>query len=418
MKVFAQFNPCFREANKTRKRYRVFYGSAGSGKSVNIAQDYIAKLSDKTYQGANLLVIRGVDETNQYSTYAELTAAIHRLFGRFAEKHWRINKSPLRLQSLDTGAEIIFRGMADDHQREKVKSVAFARGKLTWIWIEEATELRKDDVEILDDRLRGELPNKNLYYQITLSFNPVSASHWIKGRFFDFQSDSIFISHSTYLDNRFIDAAYHDRMQERAILDPEGYKVYGLGEWGELGGLILTKYKVMDFDRNPERFDTMAIGQDFGFNHANAILLLGMKDGDLYICSEIYVYQKDKDEIIAIADRAGLPRHLWMWCDSAEPASIKTWRRNGYRAEAVSKEVDSVKAQISWLKRRMIYIHPSCVNTIKEISAWKYILNKKTGEYEDEPTPIFDDAMAALRYGIEGWRPKLRYDKRKGGTDN
>ena len=68
MKVFAQFNPCFREANRTKKRYRVFYGSAGSGKSVNIAQDFIAKLSDKRYQGANLLVIRGVDETNQYST--------------------------------------------------------------------------------------------------------------------------------------------------------------------------------------------------------------------------------------------------------------------------------------------------------------------------------------------------------------
>lgn len=417
MKVRAGFNPCFREANKTTKRYRVFYGSAGSGKSVNIAQDYIAKLSDKRYQGANLLVVRGVDETNRYSTYAELTGAINRLFGRFAEKHWRINTSPLRLQSLDTGAEIIFRGMADDRQREKIKSVTFTNGKLTWIWVEEATELRKDDVEILDDRLRGELTNKNLFYQMTLSFNPVSASHWIKGRFFDYQSDSIFISHSTYLDNRFIDEAYHKRMEERAILDPEGYRVYGLGEWGELGGQILTRYKVVNFETEPEFFDHMAIGQDFGFNHANAILLLGMKDGDLYVCSEIYVYQKDKDEIIAIADRSGLPRHLWMWCDSAEPASIKTWRRNGYRAEAVSKEVDSVKAQISWLKRRMIYIHPSCVNTIKEIQAWKYVLNKKTGEYEDEPTPIFDDAMAALRYGIEGWRPKLKYDKRKGEAD-
>jgi len=130
------------------------------------------------------------------------------------------------------------------------------------------------------------------------------------------------------------------------------------------------------------------------------------------------VHQKDKDEIIAIADKKGLPRHLWMWCDSAEPASIKTWRRNGYRAQAVEKEVDSVNAQISWLKRRTIYIHPSCVNTYKEIQAWKYMLNKKTGEYEDEPVAIFDDAMAALRYGIEGWRPKLKYDKRKGGADN
>ena len=190
---------------------------------------------------------------------------------------------------------------------------------------------------------------------------------------------------------------------------------YGLGEWGELGGLILTRYKVMDFSTDAGHFDHMAIGQDFGFQHANAILLLGIKDGDVYICSEIYVHGKTKDEIIAIAEREGVPKHLIMWCDSAEPASIVTWRRNGYRAQGVEKEKDSVHNQIDWMKRRTIYIHPSCVNTIKEIQAWKYLLNKKTGEYEDEPTPIFDDAMAALRYGIEGWRDKIRYDRKKEG---
>lgn len=411
------YNSCFRDANLTRKRYRIFYGSAGSGKSVNIAQDYICKLSDKRNRGANLLVVRGVDETNRYSTYAELVAAINRIYGPAAERHWRINTSPLRLQSLDTGAEIIFRGMADDRQREKIKSVAFSVGKLTWIWCEEMTELRKEDVEILDDRLRGELDNPNLYYQLTGSFNPVSASHWIKGRFFDYKSDSIFISHSTYLDNRFIDEAYHARMMERKETDPEGYRVYGLGEWGELGGLILSRYVIEDFPTDEQYFDGMSIGQDFGFNHANAILLMGIKDGELYICSEIYVYEKDKDEIIEIARRDGLPTHLHMYCDSAEPASIKTWRRAGFRAEAVEKERDSVKAQIDWLKRRKIHIHPSCTNFIREIRQWKYVLNKKTGLYEDEPVEIFDDAMAAMRYGIERWRPKRRYD-RKGGTEN
>ena len=30
-------------------------------------------------------------------------------------------------------------------------------------------------------------------------------------------------------------------------------------------------------------YDDFAIGQDFGFNHANAILSVGYKDGDLYI---------------------------------------------------------------------------------------------------------------------------------------
>lgn len=406
------FNPCFREANKTRKRYRVFFGSAGSGKSVNIAQDFIIKLSDPAYKGANLLVVRGVDETNRYSTYAELTGAVSRIFGADQDKYWRITKSPLSMKSLVTNNEIIFRGMADDRQREKIKSVSFSEGKLTWIWVEEATELRKDDVEILDDRLRGELPNDNLYYQLTLSFNPVSANHWIKARFFDYQNDMTFISHSTYLQNRFIDEAYHKRMMLRKEIDPEGYKVYGLGEWGELGGLILTNWQVKDFDGdNRFLFDRMAIGQDFGFNHANAILTLGIKDGDIYVCSEIYVQEKDKNEIIEMADKAGLSKRLFMWCDSAEPGSIEQWKHAGYRAKPVVKEPNSVHAQISWLKMRRIYVHPSCVNLQKELSQWKWMLNKKTGEYEDEPVAVFDDAIAALRYGIEGWRPKKRFER-------
>lgn len=77
-------------------------------------------------------------------------------------------------------------------------------------------------------------------------------------------------------------------------------------------------------------------------------------------------------------------------------------------------------AQIDWLKgvvskdriiHRMIYVHPSCVNTIKELQQWKWKKDERTGEYLDEPVPFQDDAMAALRYGIEGWRkPKPRYN--------
>ena len=63
----------------------------------------------------------------------------------------------------------------DQGQREKVKSITFRTGKLCWIWAEEATELLAEDIDTLDDRLRGKLDNKNLYYQLTLSFNPVSA---------------------------------------------------------------------------------------------------------------------------------------------------------------------------------------------------------------------------------------------------
>lgn len=226
--VSIEFNKNFYDFNRTKCRYRLAKGSAGSGKSVNIAQDFICKLSNPKYAGANLLVLRKVDDTNRNSTFAELQGAISRMFGSSASKYWKSSTSPLMLENLITGSQIIFRGMNDDKQREKVKSITFKRGKLTWIWLEEATEFAESDIDILDDRLRGLLPNSDLYYQMTFSFNPVSASHWIKRKYFDYQDEDIFTHQSTYLQNRFIDDAYHRRMERRRRQDPEGYQVYGL----------------------------------------------------------------------------------------------------------------------------------------------------------------------------------------------
>ena len=180
------FNRNFKEFNECKKRYRLAKGSAGSGKSVNIAQNFIIKLGDPKYKGANLLCVRKVDTTNKDSTYAELKSAIYKIYGDKAGLFWQIRSNPMELISKVTGNKVIFRGMKDDGQREKVKSITFDVGKLTWIWIEEATELYEADVDILDDRLRGDLSfNPFLYYQITFSFNPVSATHWLKAKYLD-----------------------------------------------------------------------------------------------------------------------------------------------------------------------------------------------------------------------------------------
>jgi phage terminase large subunit len=399
-----KWNKVFKPVNETKKRYRVLKGSAGSGKSVNIAQDFIKKLSNERYKGANLLCVRKVDVSNRNSTFAELKSAIVRMFGSEYEKYWKVNESTMSMKCLATGNEVIFRGVQHEKDREKLKSITFENGKLTWIWIEEATELYEADIDILDDRLRGKLDNPNLYYQITFTFNPVSSTHWIKKKYFDYKDTDIITHHSTYLTNRFIDDAYHRRMQRRKEQDPEGYQIYGLGEWGEVGGLILKNIDIHVFDTNENMFDSINYGQDFGFNHANAILTTGFKDGDIYICDEIYVHEKDTSEIIEIADRKGLNKTLQMWCDSAEPDRIKMWKKAGYRAKGVKKKPGSVKAQIDYLKQMKIHIHPNCVNTIKEIQQWKWKKDEEMNQYTDQPVEVFDDAMAALRYAIESKR--------------
>lgn len=412
MNINVSANACFKGVNKSHKRYIVMKGSAGSGKSVDTAQNYILRLMQD--KGRNLVAMRKSDITNRDSTFAELTGAIYRMFGDSTERYWKINKSPLQLTCRHNGNQVIFRGMNDDRQREKLKSITFQKGKLTDVWLEEATEFTQADLEIIDDRLRGELPDGQ-FYQIRMTFNPVNKNHWIKKVFFDIPDPHVLTHHSTYLMNRFIDDAYRQRMKRRKLVDPEGYQIYGLGEWGEIGGLILHNWEVRELSSNLNDYDDVAIGQDFGFNHANAILLLGIKDGNIYILDEIYVHEKETAEIIPLAEQHSMPKNRTMWCDSAEPDRIKTWKTTGYRAKGVDKggSSGSVKAQIDWLKgitekeraiKRMIYVAPHCINTIAELQQWKWKKDEKTGLYLDEPVPFQDDAMAALRYGVEGWR--------------
>ena len=413
MDLTIKANRVFKEPDQSQKRYIVMKGSAGSGKSVDTAQHYILRLMSDP--GRNLLCVRKSDVTNRDSTFAELQGAIFRMFGESYKKYWYINSSDMRLECIANHNQIFFRGVNDEKQREKLKSIAVKRGKLTDVWIEEATELTQNDFEIIDDRLRGELP-KGQFYQIRLTFNPVSSSHWIKKHFFDRADPDVFTHHSTYKDNRFIDDAYYRRMERRKEVDPDGYRIYGLGEWGEVGGLILTNYVVEEFDTSPERFDYMVNSQDFGYNHADCIGEVGFKDGELYLCREIYEFEKDTGELIDLANKRGFNKALTMWCDSAEPDRIKMWRKAGYKAKGVKKEPNSVRAQIDYLKLHKIHIHHSCTNTIKEIQQWKWKKNEKTNEYLDEPVNFFDDAMAMLRYSIEEERkPKARLNILTGG---
>ena len=107
----------------------------------------------------------------------------------------RVNRTDMRI-NFPNGSEILFSGLDDV---EKLKSIY----AITGIWIEEASELDEGDLNQLDIRLRGET---RFYKQIILSFNPISALHWLKRRFFDTPDARALTHRSTYRNNRFLDA--------------------------------------------------------------------------------------------------------------------------------------------------------------------------------------------------------------------
>lgn len=242
--------------------------------------------------------------------------------------------------------------------------------------------------------------------------NPDSPNHWFK-HFLDSKAD-IFQQQYTIDDNPFLPKEFVENLK----LEYEGsiyYDRYILGEWTAVEGLILTNYVIEEFDTNIHTFDQFVYAQDFGYNHADVILGVGFRDNEIYVCSEIYVHEKDTSEIIEMANEKRLNKEIIMYCDSAEPDRIKMWKKAGYRAKGVVKGKGSVHAQIDYLQQHKIHIHPLCVNTIKELQQWCW---KKdvSGTTTDEPVDIFDDAMACLRYAVEDMRrTKVTANLFKGG---
>ena len=397
-------NSCFADVNAFRGRYRILMGGAGSGKSCNLAQDYLLKLLDSHHAGANLLVVRKTLKSHRNSTFAELEAAGKRICGENMTRYLKFSKHPLQIQCVSTGNSILFAGMHDDRQREAVKSIQAQQGKICWIWCEEATALEQKDIEILDDRLRGELASP-LFYQLSMSFNPTNAAHWLRRRFFDGpQHPDTLIHHSTYRDNRFIDPAYAQRMERRAATDPDGYRVYALGQWGEgQRTQILPHYEVQPCSKEATAYPAMAMGCDFGFNHPNVTLLLAYKDECIYICDELVLRGHDGEEVAERMERQFDKRWI-LWCDSAEPDRIRRLKTRGWKARGVKKGAGSVHDQIDWLKGRRLIVDPQCSHTIGELQSWCWKRDPRSGELLDEPVNHHDDAMAALRYGTEGWR--------------
>jgi phage terminase large subunit len=228
------FNRAFIPYLDNDKRYLVFYGGAGSGKSFFVVERFIYKLlKNKMF---NLLVVRATGKSNRDSTFALFKQVISKWN---LTKHFKINESDLRIKCLLNNNEIIFSGLDDV---EKLKSVTFSKGELTDVWIEEASEVLEADFNQLDVRLRGKGTKK----QIVISFNPIDINLWLKKRFFDRTEDNIEVFHSTYKDNDFLDDDYKRLLESYKDTDEYYYNVYCLGQWGVLGKTVFDAKKIQE----------------------------------------------------------------------------------------------------------------------------------------------------------------------------
>lgn len=384
MQISEAFYPFFECTN----RYVVLYGGAGSGKSVVTAQKLLMRVT--TELNHKFLVIRKVGVTLRHSTFALFKTLIAR---EGLEDSFKYNESNLEITYIPNGNKIIFKGLDDP---EKIKSI----DGITGIWIEEATELSmvktpqgdKSDFDQLDLRLRGQTLN---YKQIIITFNPVSANHWIKKKFFDDVVKDCYILKTTYLDNAFIDEDYKEVMERLREQNPEYYKIYALGNWGSLEGLVYDKYEVVE--SMPEYFEVEYVGLDFGYEHPYSIVHVRLDGRDLYIDEIVYKTKMTNHEVIELVSKEyRYIKQLTIFCDSARPDLIKELRGANFKAKKANKAVFD---GINTVKSYNLKVTKRSTNIIKEFGLYAYKTDKE-GQSMDEVIKINDDAMDALRYAL------------------
>lgn len=390
MKLSKSYKPLL----KDNSRFIVIKGGAGSGKSYSMAQIIVL---DCVQNETKWLCLRKVGATIKESIFSIIKDVIYQ---EGLGDDFRINKTDKSFEYIPNGSVILTSGLDDP---EKIKSIH----GIQKIWMEEATEFMLDDFKQLNLRLRGQGFKKQYY----LTFNPIDASHWIKGYFYDNKPDDCTHYTTTYKDNlKFLDAEYIHELEDLINRDQYYYDVYTLGKWGVLSkALVFSNLYIHEFDNM--QWQNERHGMDFGFNHASTLMSCGMHDGELYIYDEIYCKNKTNMEFINIIKESGFNINNRITADSAEPDRIKEFNQYGFKISSAVKGKDSVKRVIDFLKTfKSIHIHKTkCPNAAREFQSFKY-RELKDGTLVEEFVEFNDDTVAGVRYAIEDIAKMLQKD--------
>lgn len=374
------------------KRYEVYYGGAGSGKSYFVAQKLVIKaLSDRR----KVLVLRKVGRTVKNSVFQLILDTLD-LF--HIKDKCKINKTDFSIE-LPNGSIFLCSGLDDP---EKIKSIA----GLTDAWLEEATEFTQDDFNQIDLRIRDPLAKDQ---QLILSFNPVSKASWCYLQFFaenpeldEFRS-KVEIVKSNYTNNPHLPQAYVDSLLLLKATNPVYYGIYALGDFGSLDKLVYSNWQKFEFNKEDIKGD-LIIGLDFGYTNDPTALVAAIVNAEE---NRIYVFKEWggtgllNDDIAKNIIDFGFAKSI-IKADSAEQKSIDEIKRAGVlRISPCTKGQGSILQGIQKLQQYELIIHPDCKEILNELQNYAWEKDKQTNEYINKPIDKYNHYLDALRYALQ-----------------
>jgi phage terminase large subunit len=300
------------------------------------------------------------------------------------------------IHNLSNGNMIITHAMrlADGSMSAKGKGLS----KVTHLLIDEASELPSEEEFI---KLNDSFRTPGVDRKILILFNPTSTRHWIHKRWYidgkpnpKWFRDHEFVHTTYHINQHNLDLKKIKEWEETRFTDPEYYRHHILGEWSD--GVMGRIFKNWSTEWNPDPEAKVIYGIDFGFSSDPTTIIEVRRHGrHLWLKELLYEKGLTNDDLSTIMTSLGISNIARIIADSAEPKSIETLRRLGWRnISGASKGPDSIRKGIDTMKSLQIHVHPESTNLLDEYNLYSW---DKTGQRPEDGN---NHAMDAIRYAL------------------
>ena len=357
----------FNKAYRSKTRITCLQRGTRSSKTYSLCQLFIVKCLEDT--GRTFTIVRKTLPALKGTAYRDVLNILKDMELYSEENH---NKS--ELSYLLNGNLIEFISV---DQPQKIRG-----RKRDYLWLNEANELTYEDWTQLILRTTE---------QIYLDYNPSDPYSWIYEKV-QTRDDCTFIK-STYKANPFLDEDTISEIERLKDIDPDYWRVYGLGEIGSIQTMIFRNFNLVDDVQGK----LIGYGLDFGFtNSPTALVEVRQLDDNLYIKELLYEKRLTNTDLANKLKEFGISRQSEIIGDSAEPKSIEEIYRQGFNIKPAKKGA-GIHLGLDIMRRYKLHITKDSLNAIKEFRGYKWSTDKN-GDVLNTPVKVNDHLIDATRY--------------------
>ena len=369
MELNIRTSKTYRDIDSSRK-ICILQGGTRSSKSYSALQWILVRALSEP--GVVVSIVRKSFPSMRVSIMRDWIGILKEL-GIWNEDQWSATE---HIYTFENGSMVEFMSI-DSSEKRKGSS-------RDYLFIDECNELSREDFFQLFIRSR---------IKTIIAYNPsFGTNHYIFNEIQTHPQSDLYIS--TFKDNPFLEQSIVDEIERLKEVNPEYYKIYGLGIPGNNVGTI---FSINVIDEIPTDADLIAFGMDYGYSiDPTTLVAVAKKGNDLYIDELLYKTHMVTGDIIGFLKGLDIGR-VEIWADSAEGRLIEEIFRSGINIKGVKKGKDSIRLGIDIMQGYRLNVTKRSKNTIREFSEYVWMVNKN-GDFENVPVDYSNHTIDAIRY--------------------